>query len=196
MTEDYKNNLGGSVPHQITDSPQELVLTIPEELKGNELNIVYAASWISNLKVNDSNNTVTGTVSANTGSARSTTITLTASGNLSTTSPSSFVVSQSAYVDPIKTFKFTSFFHLDFTTKKSVVSVRTSDGVVGTNLTINGTYDYRVTSSSPIAKGNFSVTIRKGESEALYTTQDVFGYLGSDITSISPSSYGNERYTF
>lgn len=56
----------------------------------------YGASWISNLSVNDSNNTVTGTVAANDSeSSRSTTITLTASGNLSTTSPYSFTLTQS-----------------------------------------------------------------------------------------------------
>lgn len=73
----------------------DIEISIPKELQGHGIVVNYGASWISNLKVNDSNNTVTGTVSANnTYNSRSTTITLTASGNLSTTSPYSFTLTQ------------------------------------------------------------------------------------------------------
>ena len=89
-------NLGGSSPQDsISSNSQDLVINIPEELQGHGIVVNYGASWISNLSVNDSNNTVTSTVSANnTYNSRSTTITLTASGNLSTTSPYSFTLTQ------------------------------------------------------------------------------------------------------
>ena len=101
MKEELKNNLGGGHPQKnsIPSDSQELILTIPEELRGKELNITYGASWITNLRVNDSNNTVTGTVAANSStSSRSSTITLTASGNLSTASPYSFTLTQSGKI--------------------------------------------------------------------------------------------------
>lgn len=74
----------------------DIEISIPEELRGHGIVVNYGASWISNLRVNDSNNTVTGTVASNSStSSRSTTITLTASGNLSRTSPYSFTLTQS-----------------------------------------------------------------------------------------------------
>lgn len=87
MTEDKLND--------VLKEGGDIEISIPKELQGHGIVVNYGASWISNLKVNDSNNTITGTVSANnTFNSRSTTITLTASGNLSTTSPYSFTLTQ------------------------------------------------------------------------------------------------------
>lgn len=172
MKEELKNNLGGSVPHQITDSPQELVLTIPEELKGNELNIVYAASWISNLKVNDSSNTVTGTVSANTGASRSTTITLTASGKLSTTSPYSFTLYQEGKRVCSLTVNLIPTSWYDCVVSSTIVM----DASVTVRVTIN-TFD---SDDQPIL-----VTISKGQTSGKYPLSTGWKPTGVKITGIS-----------
>ena len=109
MKEELKKDLGGgNSSNQIPSNSQELVLTIPEELRGKELNIVYGASWINDLKVNDSNNTVTGSVLNNPYyTSRSATITLTASGNLSISSPYSFTITQVALDPPLNVIRVT-----------------------------------------------------------------------------------------
>ena len=87
MTEDKLND--------VLKDGGDIEISIPKELQGHGIVVNYGTSWISNLRVNDSNNTITGTVAANTTfSSRSTTITLTASGNLSTISPYSFKLYQ------------------------------------------------------------------------------------------------------
>lgn len=110
MTGD-RNNLGGVSPsnENLSSNSQVLNIQIPEELKGKKLHIItklsddkdlkLGASWITGLTVNDATNTVTGSVTENTMLlGRSAVITLTASGNLSTTSPYSFTVKQEGKV--------------------------------------------------------------------------------------------------
>lgn len=87
----------------------EIKIPIPDELIGQDIDIKavdnetkLAASQVTGLTVKDSNNTVTGTVAANTStSPRSCTITLTNGGksNLSLASPYSFTLTQSGKVE-------------------------------------------------------------------------------------------------
>ena len=193
MKEELKKDLGGgNSSNQIPSNSQELVLTIPEELRGKELNIVYEASWISNLKVNDSNNTVTGTVSANTGSARSTTITLTASGYLSTTSPSSFVVSQSAGQQAIIIW-FGATLKSGKPEYIGPIVLINCDKAPSTDVTVKGTYY-----SSSSQYYDYTAVVRRGETSAIVyaerVTETTMG--GATISSLSPNNYGNEKYYF
>lgn len=104
-------------------------------------------------------------------------------------------LNQEGEAPSIKTFSFTSFFHLDFETGNSVISVRTTDGNISTNISVEVEYYYRLTSNG--SKTDVAVVyIDSGSSEGTETVPKVFGYLGSTILSITPSSYGNEDYTF
>lgn len=181
--------LGGGHPQEnsIPSDSQELILTIPEELRGKELNITYGASWITNLKVNDSNSTVTGTVAANTGyTVRTSTITLTASGNLSTTSPYSFIVSQSGQSRKTIWFGVT----LRSNGSQVILDVR-ADSNIGTDVTVKGAYY-----SSSSQYYNYTVVMKKGTSQILYYPTEIsVGNLGgATISSLSPSSWNDEVY--
>lgn len=106
------------------------------------------------------------------------------------------LLNQDGYVPSTKTFRFTSFFHRDFESQGSVVSVRTSDGNISTDISVRVEYKYRLTSGGTEMTGQVTVYIDSGSSEGEASVLDVFGYLGSTILSITPSSYGNEIYTF
>ena len=105
-------------------------------------------------------------------------------------------LNQEGEAPSIKTFSFTSFFHSDFETGNSVISVRTTDGNISTNISVKVEYYYRLTSNGSKLTGVAVVYIDSGSSEGTKTVPKVFGYLGSTILSITPSSYGNEDYTF
>lgn len=122
MTEEKLNN--------VLNEGGDIEISIPEELRGHGIVVNYGASWISNLRVNDSNNTVTGTVAANSStSSRSTTITLTASGNLSTTSLYSFTLTQSGRTQSCKVglrFEGTGFIYAIFVKQNGKIIYTTS----------------------------------------------------------------------
>ena len=138
----HNSDLGGG---SSSDSTPELSIPIPEELQGQDIDIKaidndtkLEASWVTGLTVNDSNNTVTGTVSKNTGGARSCTITLTNGGksNLSLASPYSFTLSQQAnsqtyYLDADVTYYGNYIPHLG-------IILTTNDGNKSMTLTISG----------------------------------------------------------
>lgn len=160
-------NLGGSSSQDsISSNSQDLVINIPEELQGHGIVVNYGASWISNLSVNDSNNTVTGTVAANDSeSSRSTTITLTASGNLSTTSPYSFTLTQSGkYVNRTRkvgimltvppstqvwrlngSILADTFIQYDLNSPSisTSITISTDDSSAISNITMNGNFSYQ-----------------------------------------------------
>ena len=109
----YRELEGGSS----SDETPKLSLDIPEEFIGQDIQIKAIdndtkaeATWISNLQVNDSTNTVTGTVAINRNlTSRSATITLTTGSNpnLSLATPYSFTITQSASTPPKVTWKVT-----------------------------------------------------------------------------------------
>lgn len=172
MKEELKNNLGGGTLSHISKEPQELLINIPEELKGKELNIVYGASWVTNLKVNDSNNTVTGSVSANTGASRSCTITLTASGKLSTTSPYSFTLYQAG--------KKVCLLNVTLIPTSSYDCVVTSSIAMDKSLTVRVTIYTNDTGDQPIL-----VTIPAGRTSGSYPLPVAWKPTGVKITGIS-----------
>lgn len=144
----------------------------------------YGASWISNLRVNDSNNTVTGTVSENTStSSRSTTITLTASGNLSTVSPSSFTITQQGKVDKTRSLSISA------NIPSSVIAWKVS-GIIGTK-----TYEFSSpsTSTTIILSTDDSSAVSGIRCTASFSYRDQSGVgIGgwrSGLTTVTPSSH-------
>lgn len=157
------------------------------------------ASWISNLTVNDSTNTITGTVSENTTILeRSATIMLTASGNLSTTSPYSFTIKQEGKV--VKLINTITVFWYNKSTNpilyaeadhavESTITISTR--VMWTSATGGGTFNENKTLT--ISKGSTSATTSMVPSN-MTVAWNVMDNRSANLPRVNPSS--DDKYNY